>query len=124
MSKCHYCRVTLTRTTATNHRADMYTRDHIHPKSLGGTKTVPCCLRCNGMKGNLTAREWNQWRADTPDWSTIRRPASIVIAETKAAQRAAIFARLRIQAIQPVWPVDVAIAMPPLCRGLTYRSAA
>ena len=32
---------------------DANTRDHVVPKSLGGTKTVSCCARCNQAKSNL-----------------------------------------------------------------------
>lgn len=51
---CFYCRCAL----APQH----VTMDHLVPLCRGGTSResnlVPCCLRCNGKKGPLTAEEY------------------------------------------------------------------
>lgn len=53
---CAYCREQLTRKSAS--------RDHAIPKSRGGDATlgspniVPCCVRCNQVKGDRTPEEW------------------------------------------------------------------
>jgi hypothetical protein len=44
------------------------TRDHVNPKSLGGLKTVVCCLACNQIKGAMTERQWLQFRLSNPQW--------------------------------------------------------
>ena len=113
---CTYCRVRLTRPTATNHASTMATRDHVFPKSRGGIYTVPCCLRCNNMKADTTPREWQKFRDENPHWREMRNGGDV--AASKKQKRAEIFARLRIQKIQPAWPLNVHVQMPPLCRGL------
>lgn len=113
---CHYCHTALTRPTATRHRPDMYTRDHIHPKCLGGVKTVPCCLRCNGLKADMTMRQWDTFRDKHPDWRNMNSGRDVK--HSKAADRALIFQQLRIKRIAPVWPIDVWVRQPVLCRGL------
>lgn len=35
-----------------------YTREHIIPKSRGGKDTLPCCKRCNSMRGSLTLQQF------------------------------------------------------------------
>ena len=42
---CYICGVELTNETRTF--------DHVIPKSAGGTKTLPCCSKCNKLKRNL-----------------------------------------------------------------------
>lgn len=37
---------------------DCYTRDHVVPKSQGGTKTKPCCRGCNRKKGDLSELDY------------------------------------------------------------------
>jgi hypothetical protein len=46
IKKCCYCRVILLDGNRT--------RDHLHPKSLGGRITRDCCLACNKEKGSMT----------------------------------------------------------------------
>lgn len=38
----------------------MMTRDHVVPKSRGGTCIVPACHRCNCSKGDLDLWQWLQ----------------------------------------------------------------
>lgn len=49
---CHYCGRPLQ--NKHKRRGDFLTRDHTEPKSRGGITTVPCCRRCNQLKGCLT----------------------------------------------------------------------
>lgn len=44
------------------------TNDHIVPKSLGGRKTVICCLKCNNLKGDMLPEAWAAYMAANPDW--------------------------------------------------------
>lgn len=44
------------------------TRDHVIPYSKGGRKTVPCCLRCNNLKGDMMPDVWERYMADNPLW--------------------------------------------------------
>jgi hypothetical protein len=55
-SRCFYCRRMLEASTSPGKLA--YTADHVTPQSLGGTKTVPCCRQCNGLKGSIHPKEW------------------------------------------------------------------
>lgn len=50
---CFYCGIRLRKSGLA-----MRTRDHIVPKSQGGTKTVEACLRCNGLKAALSLEEF------------------------------------------------------------------
>lgn len=60
---CYYCGVDLTEETAT--------RDHVIPKSQGGTdaseNVVPCCLKCNREKADMSIGEFmegSEWWED------------------------------------------------------------
>lgn len=44
------------------------TRDHIVPRSLGGTDKRWCCLACNQIKGDMTPFQWEQFREKVPNW--------------------------------------------------------
>lgn len=48
------------------------TRDHIHPKALGGSNSyrnlVWCCFACNNLKGDMTLREWHVVMQKVPEW--------------------------------------------------------
>lgn len=46
----------------------MTTRDHVFPKSLGGVRTVACCLACNQIKANMRALAWRKFREANPKW--------------------------------------------------------
>lgn len=44
------------------------TRDHVYPKSLGGTKTVWACVTCNNMKANMLPEDWRDFMDENPRW--------------------------------------------------------
>lgn len=44
------------------------TRDHIYPKSLGGSHRVWACRACNDLKADMTIIEWNAWCDQNPEW--------------------------------------------------------
>lgn len=45
------------------------TRDHYPiPKSKGGARTVIACQRCNNVKGDMLAPEWEAYMLANPDW--------------------------------------------------------
>ena len=48
--KCWYCGIQLSNNTKS--------KDHFWPKSMGGRLKVACCKNCNGMKKNLTPKEF------------------------------------------------------------------
>lgn len=58
-----YCKRELVAYTATHP-----TRDHVMPKSKGGTKTVWCCTKCNNVKGAMLPEEWVWFMANFPEW--------------------------------------------------------
>jgi hypothetical protein len=50
------------------------TRDHYPtPKSHGGRRTIVCCHLCNLLKGDMTKRQWREWRDATPRWWEMTR---------------------------------------------------
>lgn len=53
---CPYCRRTMHAYPAGNEFSP--TRDHIRPKSHGGTEVLICCTTCNGDKKALSLEEW------------------------------------------------------------------
>ena len=44
------------------------TRDHVTPKSMGGTRTVWCCTTCNGIKSNMLPSQWQRYMNENPRW--------------------------------------------------------
>lgn len=52
--KCFWCQ----RIMQSGSRFLKPTRDHVIPKSRGGTKTVICCLSCNNLKGDMPPAIW------------------------------------------------------------------
>lgn len=44
------------------------TRDHVYPKSRGGTLTVWACGTCNQMKADMLLAEWKDFMQDNPRW--------------------------------------------------------
>lgn len=38
-----------------------FSRDHVHPKSKGGKKKLPCCIKCNREKGSMTLVEYKDF---------------------------------------------------------------
>ena len=53
--RCFYCKIIMTRERNKIHSRST---DHVHPQSKGGVKTVPCCKRCNQMKGDMSVRRF------------------------------------------------------------------
>lgn len=45
-----------------------WTRDHVHPESKGGRRTVPACWQCNNIKGDMLQDEWQAFMAANPEW--------------------------------------------------------
>lgn len=44
------------------------TRDHVHPRSKGGQRTVWACWVCNNLKRDMTLPEWEAFMAANPNW--------------------------------------------------------
>lgn len=53
---CLYCRTPMRTYPAVGPFSP--TRDHIRPKSHGGTEVLICCATCNKHKGALSLEEW------------------------------------------------------------------
>lgn len=72
IGNCHYCqRQMLSRETGYNHKtlpALHPTREHIHPRSKGGTDWVWACYQCNMIKGDRTERAWLAYMRAHPQW--------------------------------------------------------
>jgi len=63
---CCYCKRQLT--PAEPERSTSLTRDHVNAVCLGGGRWVPCCRKCNMLKGDLGTADWF-WFIDThPRW--------------------------------------------------------
>ena len=64
---CEYCGVTMDM----HHPWRRPTRDHILPRSKGGTNVqsnlTPSCAMCNETKGAMTIREFYEWLVETRD---------------------------------------------------------
>lgn len=67
---CPYCK----RPMDASERDLSPTRDH-HPvpRSKGGRRTITCCAKCNGLKGDMSADEWALYMAANPGWWTLTR---------------------------------------------------
>jgi 5-methylcytosine-specific restriction endonuclease McrA len=69
MAYCFYCERTLNdRRTQRRHDRNKnldFTTDHKTPLARGGSdrreNRVPCCFRCNNLKGDMTASEFNAY---------------------------------------------------------------
>lgn len=61
---CHYCK----RVMDVRSPRLMPTKDHIHPKSQGGRRTVHACSDCNTLKADMTLDEWTLVMAANPEW--------------------------------------------------------
>lgn len=108
--QCRYCRRSLLRQsqspTPGHHLAP--TRDHVIPKSRGGTFTAWCCHQCNQLKADMSLIEWAKFMQAYPQWwerfrthGQIRREQQSAIARIEWASRC-----------------QFRIAAPPICRGL------
>jgi 5-methylcytosine-specific restriction endonuclease McrA len=59
IDECFYCEDKLS--------VSNWTRDHVHPKRLGGKFVVPCCKYCNATKGGKTLSKWYSYVEKTMD---------------------------------------------------------
>src|SRR5262245_17202829 len=66
LQKCAYCSRQLHATTARNDQRA--TRDHVHPRHLGGTECVWACVACNQLKGGMTLDAWQAFMQENPRW--------------------------------------------------------
>lgn len=84
-NNCAYCHRRFGKDpTALNGRS----RDHLVPRSQGGVDTVFCCRRCNGLKGDMTPDQWNEFRAQHPDWRQMMPgEGDLWLAQRRAAER-------------------------------------
>lgn len=60
---CSYCQRELIAYSVTHP-----TRDHVTPRSRGGTKTVWACMVCNSMKRDLLPNQWQEFMSTNPRW--------------------------------------------------------
>ena len=51
------------------------TRDHVIPKSAGGTKMIWACRACNNIKGNMMPDEWRRFMGANPKWWKLATPS-------------------------------------------------
>ena len=72
LQKCAYCARQLHAKTARNDQRA--TRDHVHPRHLGGTKCVWACVACNQVKGGMTLEAWQVFMQKNPRWWVGFRP--------------------------------------------------
>ena len=61
---CPYCR----RQMNLNDFHLQPTADHIVPQSMGGRKTIICCLKCNNLKADMLPEVWAAFMAANPGW--------------------------------------------------------
>jgi len=50
----------------------MRTKDHVVPKSRGGTKTVEACLKCNADKKDMSLEEFRRKRGGIEFWGEMK----------------------------------------------------
>lgn len=84
---CAYCRRKLEATGS--HSKLAATRDHVHPKSLGGYGQVWCCRQCNQLKGCMTMREWLRFMGRNPEWWNKPQFQQGTVCHTKTLAQAA-----------------------------------
>lgn len=65
-ARCAYCDRVLESVTSLSCVAA--TRDHVEPKSRGGTHRVWCCRQCNTLKGDMSPEQWLAFRVSNPRW--------------------------------------------------------
>lgn len=63
---CCYCRRELT--APEPERSTSLTRDHVHSQASGGMIWVPCCRKCNQLKGDLPIEQWRWFIGHHPRW--------------------------------------------------------
>jgi len=89
------------------------TRDHVHPKSRGGKRTVWACRQCNGLKADLAPHAWWRFVDSNPRyWKEFRTHGDVQRwLRDNARQK-----RVK-RPVAPRFPAGL-VPMPPLCRGL------
>lgn len=116
---CHYCYRRLAHPKSGLRWSA--TKDHIHPRCLGGTVTVPCCLHCNHLKADMTADKW-WWVMNTfPNWwrdFRSRRDLLRSIEAHRAEKIRASAERRHLMKHGPKWPDSVKVPVAPICRGM------
>lgn len=70
--KCFWCNRTMAHRSQNSSLAE--TKDHVIPKAMGGTETVPCCKACNSVKGDRSPDEWATFMKENPEWWRLYRP--------------------------------------------------
>jgi hypothetical protein len=63
---CFYCKRELT--PPLPERGTSFTLDHVRAQADGGWRRVPCCRKCNGLKGDLLVDEWFWFIGAFPRW--------------------------------------------------------
>ena len=62
-------------------RGASFTRDHVRAESQGGWRRVPCCRKCNLLKGDLQPGDWFWFIAAWPRWwKQFDTPAQVKVA--------------------------------------------
>ncbi len=84
-ANCAYCHRVMESTRSFSKLAA--TRDHVHPKSLGGTYRIWCCRACNTIKADKTPAEWSVYMRENPEWWKSLRQT---FAERREAARAVL----------------------------------
>lgn len=65
-ARCHWCRRVMLDPSV--YSVLCATKDHVIPKSRGGTVKVWCCWTCNQIKGDKHPGEWARFMLDNPRW--------------------------------------------------------
>jgi 5-methylcytosine-specific restriction endonuclease McrA len=65
-ANCAYCCRRMESTRSASRLAA--TRDHVQPKSLGGSYRIWCCRACNNIKADMTPNEWSLYMRQNPEW--------------------------------------------------------
>lgn len=63
---CYWCRRSLQPSYSSQLLA--FTKDHIVPRAMGGTKWLPCCRACNHMKEDMHPEKWREFIKKYPRW--------------------------------------------------------
>lgn len=66
LGSCAYCRRELAGPKSRSRCA--ITRDHVMPKSVGGTRKVRACRQCNQLKGDIHPQVWRWFTEAHPGW--------------------------------------------------------
>lgn len=69
VKSCFWCDRQLEKPTSRSTTAA--TKDHVWPKSRGGSKTVDCCIACNNIKGDMDPIRWRKFCDANPKWWTL-----------------------------------------------------